>query len=82
MQDRNGTQGTINTLAGGTTQNIQGAVYFPKETVQFAGGTQTGSGCMQIVADEIDFMGNANLESDCTGKGTQVIGSSVSKLVE
>jgi hypothetical protein len=82
MQDRNGTQGTVNSLAGGTTQNIQGAIYFPKETVQFAGGTQTGNGCTQIVADEIDFMGNANLESNCTGKGTQLIGSSVSKLVE
>ena len=82
MQDRNGTQGTINKFAGGTTQNIEGAIYFPKETVQFAGGTQTGNGCTQIVADEIDFVGNANLESNCSGKGTQNIGGSTSKLVE
>ena len=80
MQDHNGTQGTVDILSGGTTQNIQGAIYFPKETVQFAGGTQTGHGCTQIVADEIDFMGNANLESDCSGKGAQTIGGSSSKL--
>ena len=82
MQDRNGTQGTINKFAGGTTQNIEGAIYFPKETVQFAGGTHTGNGCTQIVSDEIDFVGNANLESNCSGKGTQNIGGSTSKLVE
>jgi hypothetical protein len=82
MQDHNGTQGTINKFAGGTTQNIEGAIYFPKETVQFAGGTQTGNGCTQIVSDEIDFVGNANLESNCSGKGTQNIGGSSSKLVE
>jgi hypothetical protein len=82
MQDQNGTQGTNNSLAGGTTQNIQGVIYFPKETVKFAGGTQTGSGCTQIVSDEIDFLGNANLETNCTGKGTKTIGSSTSKLVE
>ena len=82
MQDQNGTQGVNNSLAGGATQSIQGVIYFPKETVKFAGGTQTGNGCTQIVSDEIDFLGNANLESNCTGKGTKTIGSSTSKLVE
>jgi Flp pilus assembly protein TadG len=80
-QDRNATAGATDTFSGGTTQNIQGAIYFPSQIVDFAGGTQTGSGCTQIVAGEVDFKGNANLESNCTGKGVKTI-ASLPKQVE
>lgn len=80
-QDRNAPTGVNDTFAGGTTQNIQGALYFPSQTVDFAGGTQTGSGCTQIVAAEVDFKGNANLESNCTGTGVKTI-ASLPKQVE
>ena len=33
-------------------------------------------------ADEVDFKGNANLETHCTGTGVAAIGGSASKLVE
>jgi hypothetical protein len=82
IQDRNGAPGTNNDFSGGTSQSITGVIYFPKETISFAGGTQTGSGCLQLIADEIDFKGNANLEINCSGKGTATIGASSSKLVE
>jgi Flp pilus assembly protein TadG len=82
FQDRNAPKGGANTFSGGTTQNIQGAIYFPNQIINFAGGTQTGSGCLQIVADEIAFKGNANLETHCTGTGVASIGGSSSKLVE
>jgi Flp pilus assembly protein TadG len=82
IQDRNGTSGTNNDFSGGTSQSITGVIYFPKETISFAGGTQTGSGCLQLVADEVDFKGNANLEINCSGKGTATIGAGSSKLVE
>lgn len=81
FQDRNAPTGATNDFSGGTTQNIKGALYFPKQIVTFAGGTQTGSGCTQIVADEVDFKGNANLESNCTGTGVKTI-TSAPKLVE
>jgi hypothetical protein len=80
-QDRNAPTGVNDTFAGGTTQNIKGAIYLPSQTVVFAGGTQTGSGCTQIVAGEIDFKGNANLESNCTGTGVKTI-ASLPKQVE
>lgn len=80
-QDRNAPAGAGNDFSGGTTQNIQGAIYFPNQIVNFAGGTQTGSGCTQIVAGEVDFKGNANLESNCTGKGVKTI-ASLPKQVE
>jgi Flp pilus assembly protein TadG len=82
FQDRNAPRGGANNFSGGTTQNIKGAIYFPTEIINFAGGTQTGHGCLQIVADEINFKGNANLETHCTGTGVASIGGSSSKLVE
>jgi hypothetical protein len=82
FQDRNAPKGGANNFSGGTTQNIEGALYFPNQIVNFAGGTQTGHGCLQIVADEVDFKGNANLETHCTGTGVAAIGGSSSKLVE
>jgi Flp pilus assembly protein TadG len=84
FQDRTGTPGTINDFSGGTTQNISGAIYFPTETITFAGGTNTGNNttCIQLIADEIDFKGNANLAINCTGKGVKSIGGSTAKLVE
>jgi Flp pilus assembly protein TadG len=82
FQDRNAPKGGTNNFSGGTTQNIEGAIYFPNQIVNFAGGTQTGHGCLQIIADEVDFKGNANLETHCTGTGVAAIGGSASKLVE
>jgi hypothetical protein len=70
FQDRNAPSGVHNDFNGGETMNIEGAIYMPKQTVNFAGGTNTGNGCTQIVADEIAFKGNANVEANCTGKGT------------
>ncbi|HZS83079.1 MAG TPA: Tad domain-containing protein, partial [Stellaceae bacterium] len=81
FQDRNGIPGTVNDFSGGTTQNIIGALYFPKETITFAGGTDTGTGtgCTQLIADEIDFKGNANIALNCSGRGTKTIGGSPAK---
>jgi hypothetical protein len=70
FQDRNAPTGVDNNFTGGSTMNIEGAIYLPNETVNFAGGAATGGGCTQIVADEVAFKGNANLEANCTGKGT------------
>jgi hypothetical protein len=74
FQDRNAPNGVSNNFSGGTTQNITGAVYLPKQQVNFAGGSETGgSTCTQIIGDEVDFKGNANLFTDCTGKGVKTI---------
>ena len=81
-QDANAPKGTVDKFAGGATQNIEGAIYLPNQILSFAGGTQTGGGCIQLVADEIRFVGNSNLAINCTGKGTRAIGSATAKLVE
>jgi Flp pilus assembly protein TadG len=81
FQDRAAPQGGTNSFAGGATQNIDGVLYFPKQLVTFRGGTTTGAGCTQIVADQVTFNGNAVLNSDCTGRNIRTI-TSPPKLVE
>jgi Flp pilus assembly protein TadG len=80
-QDRAAPDGGANSFAGGTTQNIDGVLYFPKQDITFAGGTDTGAGCTQIIADQVTFKGNAVLNSDCTGRNIRTI-TSPPKLVE
>jgi len=58
---------------GGSSQNITGAIYAPSATISYTGGVATGSGCTQIVGDQVVFTGNSAVESNCTGKGTRNI---------
>lgn len=58
-------------FTGGSGQSIVGALYFPSQTILYTGGVTTGSGCTQIIGDQIQFTGNSAVESNCTGKGTK-----------
>lgn len=78
--DRNAPTGTDN-FSGGSGQTITGAIYAPSHTINYTGGVTTGSGCTQIVGDQVAFSGNSAVESDCTGKGTKQI-ASLPQLVE
>lgn len=60
---------SANTFNGGSNLNIQGAIYIPKQEVQLNGGNESGPGCTRIVANTIEFTGNSNISSDCTGYG-------------
>jgi hypothetical protein len=66
---------------GGSSQSITGAIYAPTGTISYTGGVATGSGCTQIVGDQVVFTGNSSVESNCTGKGTRNIASKTA-LVE
>jgi hypothetical protein len=82
-QDRNAPQGGTNSFTGGTTQNINGAIYFPNQGVTFNGGTKTGGAiCTQLVALTITFNGNANFNNNCKGFGVRSVGTSFVQLVE
>jgi len=70
---------------GGPTMNVVGAIYAPNNKVVWAGGSVTnGTPCLQIVAQTIDFKGNATFGTNCTGYGfpTSNIGKVATKLVE
>jgi Flp pilus assembly protein TadG len=83
MQDRNAPQSASDSFAGGTGQNITGAIYFPNQPVTFSGGTSTGgAACTQLIALTITFNGNANFNNNCAGTGTRGLGTSFVQLVE
>jgi hypothetical protein len=83
FQDRNASTSGTNSFEGGTTQQITGALYFPSQTVKFAGGTDTGlSTCTQLIALKITFDGNAALNNSCANAGVKSIGASQTQLVE
>lgn len=77
FQDRNAPQTSSNSLTGGSSQTIQGAVYFPNEPVTYTGGTSnTPATCTQLVVLKATFTGNSQLNSNCTGTGVASIGGS------
>ena len=79
-----GTETDTNNLAGGTSLNITGALYFPSETVDFSNGSK--SSCTQLIAAQITIVGGTTLSSKNCPAGMQPIGggagASASVLVE
>lgn len=65
---------TTNYLAGGSTQNITGALYFPSQMVNYSNGASTAATCTQLVAWDITFTGGARFNSTCGTAGTKAIG--------
>jgi len=89
FQDRLTCSGTGNnnngcnpTLQGGGTQNITGAIYFPKSTISYSGGASTGGAqCTQLVSDKINFTGGSTFNSNCSSVGTRTISYTNGSLV-
>lgn len=88
MQDRNApncTGSSCNKIAGGGSQNITGAIYFPNQALKFAGNSSSSSGgstCTQLVGYELDFTGTSNLStSGCGSAGTTAFGSPTATMV-
>jgi hypothetical protein len=83
-QDRTCTDSSAtNSLTGGGTQNIVGAIYFPGEAVSYSGGSPTGgSQCTQLVAWTIAFSGGSRFNNICTGTGTRSVSLTGGRLVE
>ena len=79
----NGNGNTCNAnLAGGTSQNINGAIYFPNNAISYSGGSSTsGYQCTQLIADTITFTGGATFGSNCQSSGTQPINGTNGTLV-
>ncbi len=70
FQDRNAPvidTGAPNKFNGGGTMNISGALYFPRQLIQYSGGNSTGTGCMRMVAYQVEFIGTSNVEFSCAG---------------
>jgi len=68
FQDRNApvvSSGSPNKFNGGSTMNIVGAIYIPRQLTTFSGGNSTNGTCTRIVAYMISFSGTSGLNTDC-----------------
>ncbi|WP_448205117.1 pilus assembly protein TadG-related protein [Azospirillum sp. sgz302134] len=83
-QDRRAPVGAVNKLNGGSYTDVEGAVYFPNQELDWAGTNGTASpSCTQIVAKTVTFLGNATLGVDqCGSRGVSQILTSVTQLGE
>lgn len=84
FQDRGcNNKNASNSLAGGATQNIAGAIYFPSEPINYSGGSPTGGAvCTQLIAWTISFSGGSTFNNNCTGTGTRSTSLTGGRLVE
>ena len=70
FQDRNAPGGgSPNAFNGGSTMEIKGAIYIPKQEIQYNGGNTSSGGCTKMVAFTIEFTGNSDVDSDCSAFG-------------
>ncbi len=81
FQSRSAPASGTNNFIGGSTVTINGAIYFPNQTVNFSNGASTRANCTQLIARIIKFTGGTTLNMNCTGIGILPIGGQ-SGLVE
>jgi hypothetical protein len=75
MGDRSCTScsNTTETLNGTASSLMTGAIYFPKQGVDYLGNFAGVNGCTQVVADTIIWNGHTRLSINCTGSGLKNI---------
>jgi hypothetical protein len=71
MGDRSCTScsSTSEQLNGTAASLMTGAIYFPKQNVNYIGNFAGSNGCTQIVADTVTWNGHTHLAANCTGYG-------------
>lgn len=60
-------------ITASPTTAMQGALYLPRSSVQFGGNSSLSGGCIQVIADQVEFTGSSQLTTDCANKGTQAL---------
>jgi Flp pilus assembly protein TadG len=75
MGDRTCTtcSGLTETLNGTAASLMTGAIYFPKQGVNYLGNFAGVNGCTQVVADTIEWNGHTRLSINCAGSGLKNI---------
>jgi Flp pilus assembly protein TadG len=67
-------------IAGNGVVAVNGAIYFPNQSVSFQGNASNASGCTQLDAYAITFTGNADFGQNCGTSGTKQIGGARSTV--
>jgi len=74
-----------NDVLGGSSTNLQGAIYFPQQEIAYSGGSSVAPGCVQLIARKVSFQGNGvilNSEEACADQGVDQIVQYLVKLTE
>ncbi|CDX20811.1 conserved hypothetical protein [Mesorhizobium sp. ORS 3324] len=66
--DRTGSSAQ-STFNGTATSLLTGAIYFPRQQVNYLGNFSGKNGCTQVVADTIQWSGNSTINQDCSSLG-------------
>lgn len=61
------------TFNGTADSLLTGALYFPKQQVNYLGNFSGQNGCTQVVANLIQWSGNSTINQDCTSLGMRDI---------
>ena len=79
---RASTPGVLQKFSNNTVLNIQGAVYFPNQVLEFDNnGVTTSQGCTHVIGRMVRLMNNVELKNDCAATGVRPI-SPPAQLVE
>ena len=70
--DRTATSGS-NTFNGDASSRLTGDIYFPTQSVSYLGNFSGMDGCTQIIADTVQWTGNATIGVNCTAHGMTTI---------
>ncbi len=83
-QDRRAPTGSTDKFNGGANQSLTGALYFPNQTVEYAGNNSPNAAtCTQIIGNQVVFTGNATINNTgCPGAGVQPLQITGVKVVE
>jgi hypothetical protein len=79
---RDGTSTVLQKFSNNTVMNIQGAVYFPNQILEFDNnGVTTAQGCTHVIGRMVRMMNNVELKNNCEETGVKPI-SPPAQLVE
>ena len=78
-----GATGGLNKFNGDGTSLLTGDLYFPTQQVTYQGNFSGKNGCVQVVADTVQWTGNATIAVDCSAQGmAKIPARQAVKLVE
>lgn len=72
---RTATSSVLQKFSNNTILNLQGAVYFPNQTLEFDNnGTTLPNGCTQVIGRKVKLMNNVDLGNNCLNTGVKPLG--------
>ena len=81
-QDQRALSGPTNLINGNATSTLQGALYFPNQSVSFTGTSGLQTQCLQLVAKNVSFSGNTSITNNCpAASGAQAFNGVIVRLV-